>query len=220
MSKAQLNKDLAQYVSSLPAEFKQISPARKFVLEQLAEYIFEQQRAGQPVLLTVICTHNSRRSHMGQLWALVAAAWYGIAGVESFSGGTEATAFHPNAVAALQLAGFHISRETQGENPEYSVRYSDDLPAVRVFSKRFDDAANPAKGFAAILVCSEADEACPFVPGADVRIALPFEDPKYADGSPEEQQAYDTACRLIAREVFFVMEQAGKQLEGGRISGF
>lgn len=209
MPKARIFDAIATYAASLPAEFSQIPDARKDILEKLARYVTELHRAGQPVKLTVICTHNSRRSHMGQLWALVAAAWYGVEGVQSFSGGTEATAFHPNAVAALQRAGFRISREMEGANPEYAVRYSDDLPPERAFSKRFDDAANPAQGFAAILVCSEADEACPFVPGADVRIALPFEDPKHADGSPDEQQAYDTACRLIARELFFAMEIAG-----------
>ncbi len=209
MPQDSLFEPLARYASGLPAEFGQIPDARKAVLEKLARYMREQRRAGGPVRLTVICTHNSRRSHIGQLWALAAAAWYGVEGVQSFSGGTEATAFHPNAVAALQRAGFEIRREVEGKNPVYAVRYSGDAPAVRAFSKRFDDAANPASGFAAILVCSEADEACPFVPGADVRIALPFEDPKQADGSPEEQQAYDAACRLIAREFFFAMERAG-----------
>ncbi|MCB0570841.1 MAG: protein-tyrosine-phosphatase [Phaeodactylibacter sp.] len=208
MSQCPLFEALARYVSGLAAEFNQIPDARKAVLEKLARYITAKRRTGQPVRLTVICTHNSRRSHIGQLWALAAAEWYGIEGVESFSGGTEATAFHPYAVAALQRAGFEAKQEGEGENPVYVVHYSEEAPAVRAFSKRFDDVANPASGFAAILVCSEADEACPFVPGAEERIALPFEDPKHADGSPEEQQAYDIACRLIAREFFFVMEQA------------
>lgn len=214
MSQASLFEPLARYVAGLPAEFGQIPDARKAMLEKLAGYIAEQRRAGRPVRLTVICTHNSRRSHIGQLWALAAAAWHGVEGVQSFSGGTEASAFHPNAVAALQRAGFEIRREGEGKNPVYAVRYSGDIPAVRAFSKRFDDGANPASGFAAILVCSEADEACPFVPGADLRIALPFEDPKHSDGSPEEEQAYDTACRLIAREFLFVMEMASQQLNG------
>ncbi len=90
-----------QYCGVLPASFEEIPAGRKATLLKLADYIFGKRSAGQAVQVTVICNHNSRRSHMGQLWLLTAAAWYGIDGVYSFSGGTEATAFHPNAVPAL-----------------------------------------------------------------------------------------------------------------------
>lgn len=211
MSKANLFEPLSQYLSSLPAEFGHIPDARKAILRRLADFIREQGQAGRQAQLTVICTHNSRRSHIGQLWAAAAAAWCGLEVVKSFSGGTEATAFHPNAVAALQRAGFEISRKAEGKNPVYEARYSGERPALEVFSKRFGDDANPDKGFAAIMVCSEADEACPFVPGAAIRLSLPFEDPKRADGTPEEEQAYDEACRLIAREFCYAMWQAAEK---------
>lgn len=210
MSKANLFEALGQYLSALPAGFADIPEARKAILRRLSGYLREEAQAGRKAQLTVICTHNSRRSHMGQLWAAAAAAWYGME-VESYSGGTEATAFHPNAVAALQRAGFVISRKADGKNPVYEARYSENGPALEAFSKRFDDDVNPGRHFAAIMVCSEADEACPFVPGAALRLSLPFEDPKRADGAPEEQQAYDEACRLIAREFCYAMELATKQ---------
>lgn len=211
MSKANLFEALNQYLSSLPAEFGRIPEPRKAILRSLADFIREQAQAGRQAQLTVICTHNSRRSHMGQLWAAAAAAWYGVEGLKSFSGGTEATAFNPSAVAALQRAGFQISRKSEGKNPLYEARFSEEGPALELFSKRFDDDANPRRDFAAIMVCSEADEACPFVPGAALRLSLPFEDPKRADGAPDEEQAYDEACRLIAREFCYAMEQAVKQ---------
>ncbi len=205
MSKANFFEALGRYLSSLSAGFDGIPEPRKAILQRLADYIRERRPEAR---LVVICTHNSRRSHLGQLWAAAAAAWYGIEGLESFSGGTEATAFNPNAVAALRRAGFQIERKTGGKNPVYGAAYSEEGPALEVFSKRFDDDANPARDFAAIMVCSEADEACPLVPGAALRLSLPFEDPKRADGTPEEQQAYDEACRLIAREFCYVMWQA------------
>ncbi|MCB0586757.1 MAG: protein-tyrosine-phosphatase [Phaeodactylibacter sp.] len=205
MSKANLFEALRQYLSTLPAGFSHIPEPRKAILRSLADYIRKQKGGAQ---IVVICTHNSRRSHMGQLWAAAAATWYGVEGLKAFSGGTEATAFHPNAVAALKRAGFQITRKTPGKNPVYEARYGEDEPAIEVFSKRFDDDANPGRGYAAIMVCSEADEACPFVPGAALRLSLPFEDPKRADGTPEEEQAYDEACRLIAREFCFAMQEA------------
>ncbi|MCB0595302.1 MAG: protein-tyrosine-phosphatase [Lewinellaceae bacterium] len=211
MQKPRLFESLEAYLSTLPVEFGEIPEARKAILDKLVDYVARQRRAGKPAQLTVICTHNSRRSHIGQMWAAAAAAWYGLEEVYSFSGGTEATAFNPNAVAALQRAGFRINRVEEGKNPVYEAGYSESLPPLRAFSKRFDAAENPDQGFAAIMVCSEADEACPFVPGADIRLPLPFEDPKRADGTPEEQQAYDEACRLIAREICYSMEQAARR---------
>ena len=211
MQKPRLFESLEAYLSTLPVEFGEIPEARKAILDKLVDYVARQRRAGKPAQLTVICTHNSRRSHIGQMWAAAAAAWYGLEEVYSFSGGTEATAFNPNAVAALQRAGFRINRVEEGKNPVYEAGYSESLPPLRAFSKRFDAAENPDQGFAAIMVCSEADEACPFVPGADIRLSLPFEDPKRADGTPGEQQAYDEACRLIAREFCYVMKQSVRQ---------
>jgi arsenate reductase len=36
------------------------------------------------------------------------------------------------------------------------------------------------------MTCSEADKNCPIVLGALDRISLPYNDPKEADGTPEE----------------------------------
>ena len=65
---------------------------RKTLLDDLTDYVITQTAAGSPVRLIFICTHNSRRSHMAQLWAQTAAAYHGVAAIETFSGGTEATA--------------------------------------------------------------------------------------------------------------------------------
>jgi hypothetical protein len=52
-----------------------------------------------------------------------------------------------------------------------------------------------------------SDEACPVVSGAEVRISLPFNDPKHSDGTPSETEKYNEACRRIAIEMFYVMNQ-------------
>ncbi len=188
-------------------DFDQIPDERKDNLKELALFIQKKVKAGEEAKLIFICTHNSRRSHMGQLWASLAAHHYNVPKVQTFSGGTEATAFNPRAVAALKRDGFDIEKISQGENPRYRVRYDQHMPAQEVYSKKYDDPANPREDFAAIMTCSQADEACPFVPGAIFRIALPYEDPKEADGTPQEAARYDERSRQIATEMLYCFSQ-------------
>lgn len=201
---------LADYCASLPGEFSQITDDRRQQLQPLSDYLYSKRSPSRPVSMTVICTHNSRRSHMGQLWLQTAATYYGVADVRTYSGGTEATAFHPHAVASLRRAGFDIQTAQQTLNPVYTVRASDDGPAWRAFSKRFNDSTNPDREFAAIMVCTDADQNCPIVPGAETRVSLPYEDPKAYDGTPQEAPQYDRCCRQIAREMFYAMSTAGE----------
>src|SRR5690606_12318202 len=142
--------------------------------------------------------------HLSQLWASVAAAHYGLTGVESYSGGTEATAFNPRAVAALERAGFEIDPRDESDNPRYAVSYAAGGPVLEAFSKKYTDAPNPRQNFAAIMTCSDADKNCPTVEGAALRVPIPYVDPKQSDGSPEEAAAYDERARQIAIEMFYL----------------
>lgn len=198
---------LAEFVTARRGEFDRIDAGRRAQLDALSAYIREQRAADKPVRLNFICTHNSRRSHMSQLWAAVAAEAYGIP-VTVYSGGTEATAFNPRAVAAMERAGFRIEKTTDDKNPIYHVRVADNRPALTCFSKRYDNAPNSTEGFAAVMVCDQADAACPTVSGAAARFSLPFVDPKAADGTPKEAETYDARCAQIARELLYVMSRA------------
>jgi protein-tyrosine-phosphatase len=189
-----------------------ISAVRRETLERLAMWIAEKSRVGDEARLVFICTHNSRRSHFGQIWAQTAAWAYGLRQVRTFSGGTEATAFHPNAVRALQSQGFKIFRESEGDNSAYTVSAGPQLETIRVFSKRFDDSVNPSSHFAAILTCSDADEACPFIPGAAARFSTPYDDPKISDGTETEAAVYAARSLQIANEMLYVMRHAGELL--------
>lgn len=194
---------LKKYCATLESEFDQIPAERKQELADISDYLREKVKQGSPAKFTVICTHNSRRSHMGQLWIQVASAYYGISQVSTYSGGTEATAFNPRAVASLKRAGFAIESDNQADNPNYSVSYSEEAEALKAFSKKYDHAANPQSGFCALMVCSQADEACPIVRGAEKRISIPYEDPKKFDNTDLEASKYDERCRQIAREMFY-----------------
>ena len=202
---ALINPTLVQFCEQTTQLFDQIPTDRKVKLQGLANYV--QQKKEHAISVNVICTHNSRRSHIGQLVLKLGAYYYGIDHFQSFSGGTEATAFNPNAVAALKRIGFDITTHIAGPNPRYEVSFGTDLPKELLFSKVFNDDTNPTRDFAAVMVCSEADEACPFVPGAAARFSLPFNDPKAFDGKPEETEKYDEAVQLIGRDFLWVMSQ-------------
>ena len=203
---------ITAFLTDRAAEFDRIPADRRADLDELAGYVRTRRDAGEPVRLTFICTHNSRRSHLAQLWAAVAAEHHGLSGVETFSGGTEATAFNPRAVAALRRAGFSIDVDESAAdhdpgNPRYRVSSAESGSASVNFSKKYDAPPNPTADFCAVLVCSEADEACPLVKGADVRVSLPYVDPKAADGTPGEAAAYDERSRQIAREMLYAFSR-------------
>ncbi|WP_115867476.1 low molecular weight phosphatase family protein [Marinoscillum furvescens] len=204
-----LNPTLLQYIDEqvLPATLR-LTPERKAALEPLIAYLKQELATANPPRLVFICTHNSRRSHLSQIWASTAAAYYGIQ-VETYSGGTEATAFNPRAVRAVEQAGFGIENPG-GENPRYIVTAGDTLK-LEAFSKRFDDEANPTADFAAVMTCSDADEACPFVPGASQRIRLLYNDPKEADDTPQEQERYAERCLQIASELFYAFQKVSNK---------
>ncbi len=194
---------LAEYTDQREHEFDLIGNERRQELEQLAGYVRLKRGRGEPVQLTFVCTHNSRRSHLAMIWAAVAAWHYGIEGVTTYSGGTEATAFNPRAVGAIERAGLAVEMTTPEPNPIYHVRYSSEAPPLICFSKVYDVAPNPSEAFAAIMVCGHADENCPHVLGVEMRCAIRYEDPKISDGTPEEAATYDERCAQIAREMLY-----------------
>ncbi|WP_229712696.1 protein-tyrosine-phosphatase [Marivirga lumbricoides] len=201
-----LNSQLLETIGRLP--FQAITQERKAVLEKLVGYVQQRINEHLPVRLNFICTHNSRRSQLAQIWAKTAAAYHNVH-IESYSGGVEVTGFNDRAVEAIKKAGFRVTRK--GElNPKWFIFYSDDSEPVVAFSKLYDDAINPNRDFAAIMTCSHADENCPFIPGAHLRVPVRYEDPKLFDDTPLELQKYEERSIEIATEMFYVFSQIQK----------
>jgi arsenate reductase len=173
-------------------------------LLSLIHYGKECIKTDEPLVMQFICTHNSRRSQLAQVWAQVAAAYYHVPLV-SLSGGVEVTAFNERAAAALERQGFALLKSA-GINPKYSVRFSDHAPEIMVFSKLFDDPYNAHDRFVAVMTCAEADQDCPFIPNAALRAPLRYDDPKIFDETPEETAQYDRTAELIANEMCFLFK--------------
>lgn len=196
--------DVEMIIKQLKDSFNLISDERTKLLNQFAEYISNKLKDGKEVKLTFICTHNSRRSHISQIWAQTAAEYFGIPNIKCYSGGTEATAFNPRAVKAMQKIGFKIEKQDDSDNPLYFVYYSDDKEPIECFSKVYSDEFNPQKNFAAIMTCSDADENCPIVFGAEARFPIRYDDPKEFDNTELEEIKYDERVEQIGREMAFV----------------
>jgi protein-tyrosine phosphatase/arsenate reductase len=188
-------------------QFDSISTERKQVLTTISEYIQQKKSEGLPIQLMYVCTHNSRRSHFGQIWSAVAAVYYGVLDVTTFSGGTEATAFNQNAIQALEEIGFQINSKDGGANPVYEVYFSDSTIPTHCFSKVYDDKFNPSSNFAAIMTCGDAEENCPFIPGVELRIATTYNDPKAFDGTSQAAEKYKERCLQIALETLYVFSK-------------
>jgi len=192
--------EIQQTLSSLPT----VSEERKQVLQSLVSYIQEKLSNKEVINLNFICTHNSRRSHLSQVWAQTMAFYYQIPNVLSYSGGTEATAMNATVVDTLVGNGFRIQQLSEGTNPIYAIKYAENTSSIIGFSKKYDDTFNPTSAFCAIMTCSQADEGCPFIAGADKRIPVTYEDPKLYDGTPSEKEKYLERSLQIAAEMHYV----------------
>ena len=181
-----------------------LSDDRKQVLQPLIAYIQNKRKDNAKVLLNFICTHNSRRSHLAQIWAQTMAHFFGIPHVYCYSGGTEQTAVYPQVLETLRTQGFEIHALSESNNPVFALKYEPTTLPVVLFSKEFYHPFNPQSGFAAIMTCSSADKNCPVVSGAENRFSIQYDDPKLYDNTPEMAQKYCDKSLEIAREMGYV----------------
>lgn len=184
-----------------------ISEERKDLLQDFVDVLKDKAQKGEDIRIHFICTHNSRRSHLSQVWAQTMAHYFGIKNVFCYSGGTEATAVFPMVIETLWDSGFEVHAISNGENPVYSIKYSENEHPIIGFSKKLDDDFNPKSGFVAIMTCSEADGGCPFIAGAKKRIPITYEDPKVFDNTLQQAEKYKERSLQIATELFYVFSQ-------------
>jgi arsenate reductase len=204
MKNASLFRDIKLVINSL--ETATILQERKEILQNLIDYIQTKVNSKETIRINFICTHNSRRSHLSQVWAQTMAFFFGIENVFCYSGGTEATALFPMAAKTLSNAGFELAILSEGKNPVYAIKYAENEHPIIGFSKKLDDDFNPKSQFIAIMTCDAANEACPFVPGAEKRISMMFLDPKAFDNTPQQEEKYQERSLQIATELKYVFE--------------
>jgi arsenate reductase len=198
-----------ELISTLDVET--ISEKRKETVQPLIGFIQSKVNDRQEIRITFICSHNSRRSHLAQVWAQTLAAYFDIENVVCYSGGTEATEMVPMIAKTFRNSGFEVKIISKEENPVYSIKYGENEHPVIGFSKKLNDGFNPKSEFAAVMVCSQADKNCPFVAGAELRIPIPYEDPKVFDNTPQQAEKYKEANLRIANEMHYVFSKIHSQ---------
>lgn len=191
-------------------DFKEIADERRKTLRPLVDFIQSKIDRQEAVRINFICTHNSRRSHLSQIWAQVAAAYFEILDVQCYSGGTEETALFPKVAETLENQGFTVFKIAESNNPIYAIKYGANALPIIGFSKKYDNPFNPLSAFAAVMTCSQADEGCPYIAGAEKRIPIMFEDPKVSDNTPEQTQVYAERSLQIATEMFYVFSEISR----------
>ena len=184
-----------------------ISEERKEVLQPLVDYIQNKVNTNDVIRLNFICTHNSRRSHLSQIWAQTMAFQFGINNVFCYSGGTEATAMFPKVGETLIKQGFEIQQLSKNKNPVYAIKFSENEAPIIAFSKTYFDDFNPKSNFGAIMTCNNADEGCPMVFGAEARFPIKYDDPKAFDDTEVMNEKYAERSLQIASEMYFVFSQ-------------
>jgi arsenate reductase (thioredoxin) len=107
-----------------------------------------------------VCTHNSARSQMAEVFLNA------LAGdrYEAYSAGTSPTGLNPYAIKAMQEAGIDISGHRSKGVEEF-------------LGQTFDHV---------VTVCDSAKEVCPFFPGGATRTHKGFTDPSSCEGLEEE----------------------------------
>jgi arsenate reductase len=200
-----MNTEILTHINAFSANA--ISEERKELLQPLIDYIQLKKKHSERIQLNFICTHNSRRSQLAQVWAQLLAHYMGINHVFCYSGGTEITEVFPKIVETLIHQGIKIEKLSEDENPVYAVTYDENTPPITCFSKQYNDPSNPQHHFAAIMTCSSADEGCPFVAGAEARFSLQYDDPKIFDETPLQDAKYAERSLEIGQEMWYVFSK-------------
>lgn len=187
-----------------------IDANRKKLLLKIANKIAANYN-NDNVNINFICTHNSRRSQLGQVWSFYAADYFNLP-VTAFSGGTEVTAFHRNTVKTLTEVGFKFDvDEFSHTNPIYRISFCNDKPSLVGFSKLYDNATNKTPYFV-LTTCNSADENCPFIPEAIDRFHVPYVDPKHSDDTASQDETYLKTSEIIAAQMYFLFNEIKKLL--------
>jgi arsenate reductase len=203
-----MNKNILTIIETFSDE--NISIERKKILEPLIEYVQSKFDKNETIRLNFICTHNSRRSHLSQIWAQTMAYHFSIKNIFCYSGGTEATAFFPKVVEILIKQGFEIDKLAENQNPIYSIKYAQNEMPIICFSKKYDSDFNPQSNYGAILTCNNADVGCPIVIGAEARFPIKYNDPKEFDNTDLMDEKYIERSLEIAQEFYFIFKNIKK----------
>ncbi|MDF1697875.1 MAG: hypothetical protein P1U56_18650 [Saprospiraceae bacterium] len=201
-----MNTHVNALIDQMKSEVGMIETERQSELSDVSALIASMLKDNQNVNIIVVCTHNSRRSQLGEAWINILSNYFGLSSIKAFSGGMETTAFNERMVSAMKSLNIPVKLVEDGQNPRYII---EDIgkDGHLMFSKVYDDELNPQSGYIALMVCDHADENCPVVIGMKHRIPLRYKDPKAFDGTELEEKAYKDKVKEVGREMVFLFQE-------------
>lgn len=171
-------------------------------LDALKKYVREKMQKDEDVHLIFVCVQNSRRSHLSQVLAAdVIDAHELLHKIKTYSGGVEVTRIHPNTLECLKKLGYKIVQKTSDNNPVFELWINENHSPILLYSKNFEYITSQLPSFAAVMVCSEAETNCPYVPGAEKKFLLPYNDPKIFDDTDNAVEEYLKVAKQIREEM-------------------
>jgi len=189
----------------ITSSFKYIPSSRLQLLDGIVLEINEFLNNKKNLNFLFVCTHNSRRSQFANVWAEIAATFYNLNSIKSYSCGTEKSIVSKNTIQTLKDLGIRIENHPSIPNAFHAF-YGKEL-FIDVFSKKYSDPTISKEDTIAIMTCSDADQNCPIIPYAKNRISLNFKDPKRFDNTSSFKMEYQKTGKEIAREIFYIFSK-------------
>ena len=189
----------------ITSSFKNIPSSRLQRLDEIVLEINEIFNNKKNLNFLFVCTHNSRRSQFANVWAEIAATFYNLNSIKSYSCGTEKSIVSKNTIEALEDLGLKIHNHPNINNAFHAF-YGKEL-FIDVFSKKYSDSSISKENTIAIMTCTDADQNCPIIPYAKNRISLNFKDPKRFDNTSYFRMEYQKTAKEIATEIFYIFSK-------------
>ncbi len=200
-----MKSSIRNYCDKRISEFDLIPESRKKVLLQLSAYL--RYKETDPIDLLFVCADNSSVSIFSQVWAKVAGNFYGYPNVETHSAGIRQSNLAANIVYTLSSLGFDLFVVGDEENSKHYFVFDQRKNTCICRSKTLYHYSLPTKEFGVISNHIEADKIIENLKGAELRLLMPYTDPKFSDVSPIAQQEYHNCSNEIAREMLFAFSK-------------
>ncbi|NJN27464.1 MAG: hypothetical protein HC819_16570 [Cyclobacteriaceae bacterium] len=204
---------LNEYIKDFPKEFRKIPEERRYRLNEMVYYLEEQEKNRNAWQLMFISSNQSTVGQMAQVWAKIAAYYFGLEKLQTFSGGLQAEPISVNTILALEKAGCIVYKNDLNGLNVYQVKYAYNINPIILYPKKTDHVKNPANDFMAVFVNEHADMNMRNVRGTFNRLLLPYEDLSAYDGSAIDTRQYEESNRKMAVEMFYVFAQLRKRLK-------
>ena len=209
-SRGKFYPNLVRFLKETKAADQPLSLDRVERLNELALFVEERRLRNEPIKIVFTCDSNARTSLMAEIWANAAAYYFQVEDVEFYSGGLSPGQVSHKALKSMERAGFIFYEFESVLGTRYQVNYGYDAEPLEIYAKKYSAKGNPTRGYCAALTCASMIHLDPALKGVLVKIALPYEDLAFIEGTEEVDQAYDQLNASMAREMFHFMQKIRK----------